>query len=309
MANFAVWQKYLHLAKETTWGTLPGSPTYVHIPFATYDVKVRPEASQADLFTGLRLRRHNRIAKATLTGSLQCPLFSYHDDGMSVAERLIGWLISAPDNVDLDSHVAEIHDADADNKRHLGLRPASGTISGSSDSGVIDLSLQLEGKQEIGGITSQALDPASPRPTEFLFKDATFTVNSIAVQLQSFEISISNNAQVYHNNSYWPSLISAGVREITFAFSIFKTDDTFDVMRRTPPGDGSAQLVLLGAHDGTGPPATNFTRITIDLSRLAFVDATESGGLNDLQSQDLDYVVLKPTNASNEIGVTFDATA
>lgn len=309
MSNYAGWQKHLHLAKETTWGQLPGSPVYLYVPYAEYNVGVRLETTQADLFTGLRQRRHHRVNKATLTGSFSCPLYSYHAAGKSIAQHLLEWLTSAPTTLDLDSYAAEVFQADTDNKRHLGLRPTSGTIAGSADAGAIDLTLQLEGKQEEGGISPPALDPEAPAPVEFLFRDLVFTIDSVELPLQSFVLRFDNALRVYHNNSYWPSLIAAGVRDVSIEFTLLKSDDTFDVMKRIPPADLSAQLVLKGAHNGTGPDATNYTTITFTFARLGFRDVAEEGSLQDLQRQRPQFVVLKPDTSANELTISYGAVA
>lgn len=304
MAHYAGWQRHLHLAKETAWGSLPGSPTYIHLPYASYDVRPRLQVAEARLFTGLRQRRHHRITRATLEGSLETPLYSHHLAGKSIAQHLLEWLISAPNDVSLESFSAELFEVNTDNKRHLGLRPARGTIRGSADSGPVAISLDLRGKEEIGGITTPALVPTTPVPTEILFKDCVFSIDGQPVALQSFDISVNNNLQVYHNNSYWPSLIVAGTREVDFRFSLFKTDDTYDLMRRGDATELPASLTLKGAHNGTGPSG-NFTTITIELARLALRDANDFGNLDDLVSQEIDGVILKPSTTANEIHVTF----
>lgn len=307
MANFAGWQKHLHLARESVWGTLPAEPDYLYLPYAAYDVTVRPESTQADLFTGLRQRRHHRVTRTRLAGSLRCPLLSYHVHEKSVAQHLLEWLLSGPQSVQTDSFTAELYEAGTDNKRHLGLRTASGTISGSADAPGIELLLQLEGKTEEGGIQPPAVDPSSPTPVEFLFHDSTFTLDSVELPLRSFSVRIDNGLQVYHNNSYWPSLITAGLRDVSLEFSFFKSDDTFDLMRRLPPEHVPAQLVLKGAHNGTGPGGTTHTTVTFDFAHLGFRDLVEQGGLLELQRQQARFVALKPDTEASELTVTFDA--
>lgn len=310
MNSFAGWQKHLHLAKESNWGELPGSPVYLYLPYAEYDVAVRPETTQAELFTGLRQRRHHRVNKATLSGSLTCPLYASHVADKSLAQHLLEWLTSAPATLDLDSFAAEIYQADTDNKRHLGLRPSSGVVTGSADGGVIDLTLQLEGKREEGSISPPAVDANAPAPVEFLFRDCVFSLDSVELPLQAFSLRIDNGVRVHHNNSYWPSLISAGVREVSFEFTLLKTDDVFDVMKRIPPADAAAQLVLKGAHNGTGPSGTNYTTVAFHFARLAFRDVVdEASGLHELQRQRPQFVVLKPDSSTSELSVTYSAVA
>ncbi|MFO0949338.1 MAG: phage tail tube protein, partial [Planctomycetota bacterium] len=262
----------------------------------------------AQIFTGLRQRRHHRIFKATLEGSLQAPLYSHHLSGKSIAQHLLEWLFSAPNDVSLDSFSAEFFEAGTDNKRHLGLRPTRGIISGNAETGSLSLTLDLRGKEEQGGVITPSLVPTSPVPTEILFKDCLFTIDGQAVSLQSFELTINNNLQIYHNNSYWPSLIVAGTREVDYRFSLFKTDNTYDLMRRGAASERPASLVLKGAHNGTGPSG-NFTTITFDFPRIALRDADDTAGLNDLVGQNIDTVVLKPNTTANEVNLTFGTTS
>lgn len=301
--QYVGWQKHLHLVKEATWGDPTGAPLY--LPFAEYDVKARPQAVRAALFTGLRQRRHQRLARATLSGRLDCPFYSYHAQSKSLAEHLWAWLVSAPNGTEPDSYAAVLFEAGTDNKRHLGLRPSSGILGGSAADGSIRLSIELMGLREEGIMSVPTLDPAGPRPTEFLFKDCELEVGGETVAPRSFELRINNNLQANHNNSYWPSLLTAGPREVEFRVSLFKADGLFDAMRRTPPADTSATLTLRGLTDGTAGGPSGQTVMTIEMNRLAFSDATDSGGLAEPVSQDIEFAVLKPVSTDDDLVASF----
>lgn len=306
MSHYAGWQKHLHLAKESAWGEAPSGGD-LYLPFAEYDVRPRVLTSEARLFTGQRQRLHHRVARATLEGSLECPLYSFHLSGKSVAQHLLEWLLSAPAAVELDSYTARLAEAGVADRRHVGLRPAAGVLSGGADASSVRLRLDLMGKAEEPIAVVPALSPTAPRPTEFLFKDATATLAGEPVELRSFEIRVTNNLAASHTNSYWPSLLTAGTRQVQTRLSFFKTSAVFDAMRRSPPEETSAVLVLKGAHDGTGPPDTTFTTVTLTFGRLAFADAIDAGSLDELVRQDVDFVALKPISLADELEISFGA--
>lgn len=312
------WQKYLYLRPEETWGVQSASAD-LYVPYTDYSVSTRVEANQASLFTGLRQRRHNRVQRATVTGSLSMPLFGYHVSGKSLAQYLIEWGLSGADTPFLPSYTAEIFEGDTDNKRHLGLRVSSLTLSGDADGGIVSLSMDLEGKEEVGGITPPDLDVTQPQPVEFLFDDVAMYLSDEseassasgddeAVDLRSFQLTIDNSLQVYHTNSYFPTCLAAGVRAVSFQFSIFKKDNTYDLLRRTTDVASKAcRLVLRGRHLGTAMSGT-YTEIQIHFDRLSFSGATDNVSLNDLISQDVDWIPLKPDTLSDDVDVFFSVS-
>lgn len=320
MAEYMGWQKYLHIRKETTWGTKAGGNPDIYIPYAEYSVASAVQSSQAALFTGVRQRRHNRVVKGTVQGNLNCPLYGYHVSSKSIAEYMIEWATSGDASPFLDSYTAELHDANNDNKRHLGLRVNQMTLAGDSDSGVISISLALIGKDETGGITSPTLSATNPQPVEFLMDDAAFylsdDVNASsasgtgeALPLRSFNLTVNNNLQVYHVNDFWPAHVVAGVREIGFQFSLFKTANTYDALRRTSAVTNRAcRLVLKGRHLGTGASG-NFTQVEVHMDRLNFANASDQAALNELAQQNVDWITLKPDTNSNDVDFYYSLVA
>lgn len=312
-AELMGWQKHLHLRKEETWGVKSGTNHDIYIPYTDYSVMSKVETNQAALFTGLRQRRHHRVQRAKITGSMTLPLFGYHVEGASIAEHLLRWGNSGPQVPFVDSYTSELYEGDTDNKRHLGLRVATMRLTGSAQDGAITLSFDLQGKEEIGGITPPALVNDSPRPVEFLFDDVEMYLGDSddsssdeePVDLRSFELTINNNLQVYHSNSFFPTCIAAGIREVTFQFTLFKRDNTYDLLRRTSAVESrSCRLVLRGRHLGTAPSGT-FTEVEIQLDQLNFSNATDKSSLNELVSQDVEWVALKPSTSSNDVDFIF----
>ncbi len=214
VAEFMGWQKHLHLRSESTWGVRSGSNPDIPIPYTNYSVATKVVATQADLFMGIRQRRHNRVQRATIEGTLSLPLFGQHVDGKSIAQHLLEWGISSPASPLLESKTADIFENNTDNKRHLGLRVRTMTLSGDADSGALTLDLDLDGKEEMGGVTTPSISPTTPQPVEFLFDDVEMYLSSDAeaesatasgeqVEIRSFRLQVENNLKAYHTNSFY----------------------------------------------------------------------------------------------------------
>jgi len=205
-----------------------------------------------------------------------------------------------------------LYDAGNDNKRHLGLRVNTMTLAGDSDSGVVSISLGLIGKEEQGGVTSPTLSATNPQPVEFLMDDVELYLSDEinassasgsgeAVQIRSFNLTVNNNLQTYHANDFWPAFVMAGVREVNFQFSIFKTANTYDVLRRTSAMTNRAcRMVLKGRHLGTGASGV-YTKIEIHQDRLNFANAVDQAGLNEMAQQTVDWITIKPDSLSNDV--------
>jgi hypothetical protein len=320
VAEFMGWQKYLHLRSESSWGVRAANNPDILVPYTSYGVATNVVATQADLFTGLRQRRHNRIQRATLTGGLSLPLFAHHVAGKSLAQHLLEWGLSSPTSPMLDSMTADVFEANTDNKRHLGLRVRSMTLAGDADAGTISLELELDGKEETGGIAPPALVMTAPQPVEFLFDDVemylseepeaeTATDASERLEIRGFRLRIDNNLKSYHTNSFYPSCVVAGVRAVSFQFTIFKTSNFLDSLRRTNAVSRRAcRLQLKGRHLGTGPSG-EFTTINIYFDQLNFTGATDDVRLNDLVSQSAEWVAIKPSTTGSDVEMVFGVSS
>jgi hypothetical protein len=243
------------------------------------------------------------------------PLVGYYVAGKSLARHLLEWALDGSASPFLPSYTAELSEADIDNKRHLGLRVDAMTLAGDAEMGIVSLSLELQGKSELGGIVAPALTTPAP-PVEFLFSgvalylsdDATASSASgegESIAIRSFRLRIDNNLHVHHVASYLPTVIAAGVRETSLRFSVLKSSDSFDVIRRAMDStERACRLVLLGRHLGTGPSG-EFTRIEFHFDRLSFAGAVDRGKPNDLVSQEVDWIALKPDTTSSDVDVTF----
>jgi hypothetical protein len=308
MANeFAGFQQYLMLAPETVWGQTPGSPTYLYVPYTTYDVMAKPQAIQPQLFTGLYERRDSRVTRTMLDGNLALPIFGYQDaTHTSIAQYLIEWAMSRITPVYPQSFLAEMSENGVDNKRHNGLRINTLTLSGDMDSNSeIQAQLGLVGGLETGGIVTQPVPINVPQPVGFLFADCTLTVGGAAVPIRSFSLSVKNNLQAKFTNSQWPTIVHAGVREVDFTFTVFKNANTYDVLARATGSQNTTMtLFMKGLHLGTGASGT-YTTVQIDFGRASFMNLGKTAALNDLLQQNPSYVVLKPDTAADEMVRTY----
>lgn len=309
MAVLEGWQKYLHLTKEATWGVHAGPDHAIYVPFTNYDVRVRPESVRASLYAGLRQRRHHRVARARVRGAFQTLLFANFAESKSVAEHLLSWLFSGPQSVDLESWTGELFEAGVDNKRHRGLRPARGVVKASAREPSVTIDFELEGKDEEGGASVPALPISPPRPIEFLFKDVSLTIAGDEVPLVAIELEVNNNLTAHHLNSYWPSLLAAGPRDVELRVEALKISDSFDAWRRLPEEERTAELVFWGSHGGSGPGGTLRTKIQIEFARLGLIDAGESGAIDELARQEARLIALRPSSASDDVAITCSTTS
>ncbi len=315
MANFMGWQKYIVGSPESVWGTYNSGAADLFIPYTEYSVQTVESYRQADLFLGVRQRRHNVKAGNIVQGNLACPLFGVHQGGKSIAQWLIEWATSGPATPFVDSFTFDAYEAGVDNKRHTGLRVASMSISGDADSNAISTSLSLIGKDESGGVSVTALDATTPQPVEFTFDDVklylqdgvegeTASTSPEEVSIRSFSLNINNNLKPYRTNSLYPTAVVAGVRTIDFSFAILKDSNTYDALRRSSTlVNKSAQLVMKGQHLGTASGTKTVARCYFD--RLNFAGATDQVALNDLVGQTANWIVLKPNTTENDIEFAF----
>lgn len=315
MPELAGWQRYLVMRKEDAWGVKSSINPDIPIPYAEYSVATRVEVRAANLFTGVRPRRHARPYRANIAGRLAMPLVAYYVADKSMAQHLLEWAMSGAASPFLPSYTAELSEVDIDNKRHLGLRVDSMTLAGDAETGIVSLSLELQGKSELGGIVAPTLTTPAP-PVEFLFSGVTLYLSDAStassaggeeesVAIHSFRLRIDNNLRVHHVASFPPTVIAAGVRETSLRFRVLKSSNTFDVIRRAMDStERACRLVLLGRHLGTGPSG-EFTRIEFHFDRLSFAGAVDHGKPNDLVSQEVDWIALKPDTTSSDVDVTF----
>lgn len=307
MANYAGWEKYLFFKKEATWGTAVTPDVW--LPYETFDVLAKPEFYAPSTFTGTRQRKHPNVPIRTpVNGQLSCDLYGYQVSSSaatkSIAQHLFETAFSGPASIDQDSHTMRVLDTNDTGKSFVGCRFDKLTISGSHDSGAIKATADIIAKQEVGGVAPPAYPSSTPHYKPFVFADATFSIDSSAVELRSFELTIENNLQAAFNNSQYISVLSQGERNVSFKFSLFKSGNTYDALRRAlTTTNATAELVLKGRHDGSA--SNTYSQLTISVDLMQFAGSMDQVNRNELIQTDVDYVVLKPSSTDSDVDLTW----
>ena len=301
---------YLVMAQEATWGTV--GTNKVHIPVTTYDVKQKNEKRQANLFSGIKQRKHSRNFRGMPTGSLVTDALSYWIDAdgdatdeTSILQFLMDWAFNDLDATYIDSMSAEWAEGpNTSNLRHLGLRVNQLTLAGDASSG-ITLSLDLMGKSEATFATAVVLPDDREKFAEFLFADTTLTVNSLATAYESFQLVLSRGLQAQYRNSSAPTYINSVGTDIQFSFTADKTADTYAAFHRavTTDADLDIQLNLTGSHNGTGSSGTNTTAL-IDMPVCRLIEPDDQRG-KGLVMHNVQCDALKPDTSEDAINFTY----
>lgn len=309
-------KSYLMLVSETTWGSNPegisgsgsgsGSSGFIHVPVDTYDVRFRPEARQPNPFLGIHQQKRSKIFRGMPSGTLATKLYGAAAySGTSLAQYLMDWAFGSPEDPEPPSKTAYWAEGpDIANSEHNGLRVNQATLSGSADSGVIELSLDLMGKTE--DALDEMLSPPADRDkiVDFEYQDASFQLASSAIKLRSFQVQLTRNLEAHYLDEFTPSHLFAGNYVMTVQMEPVKNSTTYDVIRRSSSQDErTGRITLKGLHNGT--LADNFAQVQIDFDRLAFVDADDDRNRDNLNFQTLNFQVLKPDSSNNGFRTTW----
>ena len=334
MANEILGAKsYLNLITESTWGTKPGSPDRIYTPVESYGVRFNADNRQAKPFLGVFQRKHMRRFRGMPAGTLVTNLYAFEptptsgatgsDIGTSLAEYLLDW--------SLCDEAATIHEAEAlpsktaewaegpdtANKEHNGLRVNQATLSGSADSGVMQLSLDLMGKDEVALGTADALPADVEELSEMEFANTIFKLDDgaggalAAIEIESVEVQVQHALQVRYNNNRRPSLILKTDRILTMSVTIDKNSATYDaVVRDLDPSSEKVyvgQLLIQGVNAGTGAAA--WTKGTMNFNAMEIQDNPEQGGRDDIMQEQLSFLCTKPDSASLDMDIAWTTAA
>lgn len=299
---------YLNLYSETTWGTTPGSPTYVFCPVLSYDVRLRPERRNSAIYAGIRQRKHSRESRATVSGQIVVPFYGFRPSGQSIslAEYLIGWAFGQHETVNLASKGAEWAEGpNTANKRHTGLRINSATLAGSSDSGQITLTLDVIGVDEASVTTAQTLITDHEQLFEADFADTVASLDDgaggslAAVGIKAFEWRVTNNIQPEFVGGRRIALAPAGDRTETLTLTLKKNSATWDANRRDSDEiDYVGRLAMQGLHNGTGASG-DYSKLQVDFAKLRYIDHEDDRDRSRFADLPLQFEVLKPDTSTN----------
>lgn len=309
MANIIGRKSYLVLGDESSWGSVPGSPTYVHAPVNSWGVRLVTDARQATPFTGNLQERHNRVFRGRTEGTATFDIYGWKPGAFtqSLLQYLLDWGFANLETVEPTSKFAEWAEGpNTSNRQFTGLRCSGATLEGSDDNGAWTLSLNLSGKDEVDLATAQTLPNDREKLAECLFQDSTFALGGSAILLRSFRMETTRPLEVRFNNATRPSLIvSVGPVSTTVTMVPQKTANTYDAVKRLlGMNEYTGQAVIKGLHNGTGTGGTNYTVATIDFPRLSFVDK-EDQDVESVLYEGLTFRALKPDTSSNSITLTY----
>lgn len=300
-------ESYLHLTDETNWGQssvgsgsgTAGTPFFIGA--VNYGVRMQRLTRKPNVYVGLHQRKGgSKVYGGNVSGQLVTPLYSYIPTGQTVAiaRKLMDWAfldLELEEPASKTAHWAE--GPNTANKRHTGLRVNQATLTGSADSGEIQLSLDLIGKEEMGYPTATAIPDDLEKLEDMSFTDCTFTLEGSTVQASGFTQTLARNLQPQRLNDFWITSLCGAVRDETIQFVIPKNDATYDVRNRlTTDTEVTGQFTMQGLHNGTGGSG-NYTKLTRAFGRLRFLSQEQSGDFG-IQMQTLTFEVLKPDSSS-----------
>ncbi len=305
-------QKYAFFVDETDWGTLPNGPGYIAFPVDDYSVEMNPESRQSKPYIGLDALKHNTVFRAMPGGGIGLPLYGWKPQGSSVSgmQYFLDWGFGDHGIFNgLASKVCEWAEGpDIANKRHLGLRVNSATITGSDDQDQISIALDVQGKDEVGNdvmTTAQAVPDDRNLLVYAPFAKCEFSLATAPVLLKSFSVQIQRALKVHYLNSRRPSLLVGTGRIVTVEFVPVKNDDTYDAYNRAVGmTEFEGQIVIKGLHNGTGATG-DYTVATIDFPRLSFQATKTQGGRDDVQFNNMKMFALKPDTSDHDMDISY----
>lgn len=299
-------ESYLHLTDETAWGQSSvgsgsgAATTPFFIGVVSYGVRMQPLKRKPNVFVGLHQRKGgSKVYGGNVTGQLVTPMYSYIPTGQSlaIARKMSDWAfgdLELEEPASKTAHWAE--GPNVANKRHTGLRVNQATLTGSADSGDIQLSLDLIGQQEMGYPTATAIPDDLEKLADMQFVDSTFTLESVTTQCSAFTQTLNRNLQPQRLNDFWITALCGAVRDETIQFVVPKNDATYDVRNRLATDtEVTGQFTIQGLHNGTG--TGSYTKLTRAFNRLRFLSQEQSGDFG-IQMQTLTFEVLKPDSSS-----------
>ena len=300
-------KSYAVLIAEATWATLPGTPTRIHVPVTSQNVKFKAKRRNNQQRVGLFQRAYGRNVSGAPAGNIVCPLYGWHPSGLttSLAQWLLEWGALDQETTFPRSKILEWAEGpDTANTRHLGLRVNSMTLAGSADNG-ISLTLELMGQSSVNFATANSLPSTRNKLVEFLFEDLTFTLNSVATPIGSFQWQIQRGLQPQYWDSATPLSMPKTQWVETFSVTPPKQGHAWeDAVRSLGMQESEATLELKGLHNGTGTDGTDWTVLTIAFPRLSLIDADEQES-NGIYNEPLSFDVLKPDTTDPSSSMTW----
>lgn len=297
---------------EGTWGTRPGSPAYFYLPVENFGIKTNNQLRSNQPYMGGRFVKHRQAFNGYPSGSIGGPLCGWYDSDLStsLAEEIFKMAYAAVSGNESRSWGIDwAQGPDTANKSFRGMRCDQFTVTGSAQSGRVEWSMNMVGKDEATLSTAQSVPNDLEKLLDFAFPDMTLSIESSAIKISQFTLTRSLNQKVKFLNGYAPNCIKVGNIVDTLTVQFLKNASTYDAVVRAMASAGTmstydVDIVLLGNHNGTGTN-TN-TRLALDLPRCSLDDANDVISPDDVFEQGLTFQVLKPDSSTAAVTATWD---
>jgi len=315
MAHILGAKRYQYFEKETgagsDWGTRPTTPVLVHCPTTQCGLKLQRNVVKHNPFIGQAQRRHAQNPNSMPQGQIVLPLYGKvptNTGGKSLAQYFLELATDSQETLDPRPSI-RVFDIGRDGAgatvaghEFTGMRVNKMTLKGSSDSGFLELTLDLMGKTEL---TLQAAADSLPddrtKLLEFYFSDTTFTLGGSALTIDSFEWSIDWGLKAKYMNGSRPNKLSAQHNVQTLTVTPLKDSGTYDAYQRLQEQTELTNvLTIKGLHSGTGSTG-NYVQGAFTFGRCSLMNADEALTQDDFAMQPLIFDVLKPDTSANQV--------
>jgi len=276
---------------------------------------MQPKNRQANPFIGTLQRKHNRMTMAHPVGQIHTALYGWYPGALSnsLAEEMVNWAFAENETVCRASKTAEWSVVgDTDNRRHLGLRVDTAVMKGSEDQQFIDLTLGVEGYDEVPDTYAEALPTDMNNLVEFEWGNTLFYIgaNSGALNLlpiRAFALQRQWGLQTHFMNSTRPTYAPATQNETALTIVPIKTGIVYDeYIRDLDTAELYGRLVVKGLHMDTGASGT-LEVLQFDFPRLSFVNKNDSDdSAQGVTFETLNWACLKPDSSSNSVIISQD---
>jgi hypothetical protein len=317
-------RSYFAFAVEDVWGSNPvgaaagsgsnasgSAQDYMHLPVMEYSVRFRPENRQAQAFTGVLQQKHSTNFRGRPSGNLVCPFFGWatHNLSKSLAQALMEIGFANHEDTEPPSLTGVwAQGPNIANLIHNGLRCNNATLSGSADSGEVNISLGLDGKSEALLSTAPSLPVDREKLIDAKFADTTFSIGGSQIQIKDFSWAVQNMLIVEFLNSYTPQLILKTAHRETLTVTLMKNSSTYDAYRRlTTDTDLVGALTVRALHNGT--LSDTYAKLSVAFPRMHLLDVDDQFGMTDLARQPLSFQILKPDTSANCSAMTWTTEA
>lgn len=314
---------YVHAYPETTWGTKPGSPTYVFMPVETYDVqRVRNRRTSRPYF-GNQGYKHGQTNTMYVQGGMAGALYGIHNSGIS--KSLAQFVCELGFGKDSEANATAINSIgiehaqgpDIANVNHQGLRCNTFTLSGSADSGRWEYSADLIGKTEIALATAQKVPADLNKLIEFDFAGTVFKIapivegvigSYVGTEVDSIQIVRNHNLKTKTGTKTSLTRLDKTTRQTQLTFVLDKESDSYSNAARLMTAGGideyAVTMTLLGRTAGSHEDV--FTRITIQINRAQLIDPTDTFNRDDYVSSSIALDCLMPDSDDPDIAIIYD---